>query len=1155
MHAQALKLMVSSFKFFSRINFIRLGVLCFALYGSIGSAQAQNQGEGSISLYPAGTTHGGGRAFLMSKLVDEVFNPFATPGRMMVYAREGDIIYVGSSVQGTDGGTIRLYPPNGRGASATKYYTSGNSTTVGRIDNRAQELIGPKVQTNAALAGYVPYAQTVAAGEEGVWIIEFHSKNTGGTTTQTGMNVLSVDDWRTAQDDANTGTAFIAAWNVAVWGDPDGPGSVTQKQFIPGRLFTQVFAGSISGNNPGFYGNFKVITKDGFVYSVDNNGQNGLSFNFFVNNKGVVNHVTTDPTPTYLSLGSSTLATIQPKIWDPRDFDDDVNNNVTHKMFYGLPDRYMPTTTSIWNIDAGTTKSDYWLKPIRVNPVMTDLSFVGAEGTQGQAGSKGGFVVFNSNVNGIYEITIPLNSPYTTRILKGPAVLGLNRIYWDGKDQNGTQVASGISVSSITTQLSGAEVHFPLIDVENNPNGVKIQLLDNDQNLFSPTKDVVYWDNTGTTLSGTNPPIQHFNNTTSGSHSAAGNGHKWGIAGVYPSTAGGNNFGDAKTVDTWSYAPGEKQTLSGIVIDIKEADLEVVGVTKTSAATSIGLSGTTTATYEITIKNNGPTAATVERAATFFCYVPLGISINPANVVFTTSDGAVLRGSATFTGLPSVNMYKVQVDMPTGAQAKFTIPVTMISATPTNKINVWGAIMRNVDVSDPNATNLDYVNIPSPRDPFEEANGIQQRVDNLNLNATNIPTYFPTLANVSGPNYTNNIKYHQALTSNNVATTTLSIVKTGSRVSAANGAVSTFSITVKNTGSTVTATNTILTDNLTGTKFSFTNLPANYYVTQGSISFASNTITWNIGSLAPQATATIVFKTTNNTATDNATLRTNKASVVANEALVVENSVELSSSVTEVDMRLQKTVANHADADKVVFTISLNRVSASGSSTVTVTDLLPKGYTYVSHSASVGNATLDAVNGLTWSPGAISDGTTKTLTITATVNAPTYSQDEYVNTARIATTSTPDSDLSNNSASAEIKADLSVIKTVDQPIPVVATNVVFTLTAKNSSTSNHATGVKVSDILPSGFTYVSNLPSTGTFDSATGIWTIGRLAASGTATLNITATVKSNGSYVNTAVISGGQDDSNLVNNVSTITLVPRNGLLITNPNIYQRIR
>jgi uncharacterized repeat protein (TIGR01451 family) len=1154
MQAQAFKFSITNFTKSLNFNLISFWLVLFLLCFNVQLIYAQNQGEGSISLYPAGKQ--GGRAFLMSKSVDEVFNPFATPGRMFVYVREGDIIYVGSSVQGTDGGTIRLYPPNGRGASPTKYYTSGNSTTVGRIADRSQELIGPKIQVNAALAGYVPYAQTVASGEEGVWTIEFHSRNIAtGTTGQTGMNVLADSEWRTAQDDVGTGTAFIAAWNVAVWGDPDGPGSITAKQFIPGRLFTQVFAGSINGANPGFYGDFKVITKDGFVYDVDNNGQNGLSFNFYVNNKGVVNNITTDPTPTYLSLGSSALATIQPKIWDPRDFDDDVNNNITHKMFYGLPDRYMPKISSVWDIANNITKSDYWLKPVRINPVMTDLSFVGAEGTQGQAGSKGGFVVFNSNVNGIYEITIPLSSPYTTRILKGPAVLGLNRVYWDGKDQNGTQVASGISVSSITTQLSGAEVHFPLIDVENNPNGVKIQLLDNDQNLFSPTKDVVYWDNTGLTLGGTNPPVQQFNNNTSGSHSV-GSGHKWGTAGVFPSTAGANtNFGDAKTVDTWSYAPGEKQTLTGVVIDIKSSDLEVVSLAKTSAATSIGLSGTTTATYEVVIKNSGPIAATVEKAATFFFYVPLGISINPANVVFTTADGAVLRGSATFTSLSAVNMYKVQVDMPINAQAKFTIPIAMISATPTNKINAWGAIMRNVDVSDPNATNLDYVNIPSPRDPFEEANGIQQLVENLNLNATNIATAFPTLANTSGPNYTNNIKYHQALTSNNVATTTLSIVKTGSRVNATSGSAATFSITVKNTGNTVTATNTVLTDALGVTKYTFTNLPANYYVSQGTISFASNTITWNIGSLAPQATATIVFKTINSTNTDNTGNRTNSASVVANEALLVSSSIELTSNVAATDFRVQKTVSNHVDADKVIFTISLNRVSGSTSNTVTVSDLLPKGYTYVSHSTATGTATLDAVNGLIWSPGAINDATVRTLTITATVNAPTGSQDEYVNTTRILTSSTPDSDLSNNTASAEINADLSVIKTVDQPIPVIATNVVFTLTAKNSATSQHATGVKVSDILPSGYTYVSNLPSTGTFDSSTGIWTIGRLAAAGTATLNITATVKATGSYVNTGVISGGQDDSNLVNNVSTITIVPRNGLLITNPNIYQRIR
>ncbi len=51
-----------------------------------------------------------------------------------------------------------------------------------------------------------------------------------------------------------------------------------------------------------------------------------------------------------------------------------------------------------------------------------------------------------------------------------------------------------------------------------------------------------------------------------------------------------------------------------------------------------------------------------------------------------------------------------------------------------------------------------------------------------------------------------------------------------------------------------------------------------------------------------------------------------------------------------------------------------------------------------------------------------------------------------------------------------------------------------------------ATGVTVTDLLPGSFTYVSSLPSVGTYDDGTGVWDIGDLASGATATLRITVT-------------------------------------------------
>ena len=58
-------------------------------------------------------------------------------------------------------------------------------------------------------------------------------------------------------------------------------------------------------------------------------------------------------------------------------------------------------------------------------------------------------------------------------------------------------------------------------------------------------------------------------------------------------------------------------------------------------------------------------------------------------------------------------------------------------------------------------------------------------------------------------------------------------------------------------------------------------------------------------------------------------------------------------------------------------------------------------------------------------------------------------------------------------------ADIAIAKSVDNPTPVVGTNVTFTVTATNNGPSN-ATGVQVTDLLPAGLTFVSAAPSVGT---------------------------------------------------------------------------
>ncbi|MFT3705609.1 MAG: Ig-like domain-containing protein [Agriterribacter sp.] len=124
--------------------------------------------------------------------------------------------------------------------------------------------------------------------------------------------------------------------------------------------------------------------------------------------------------------------------------------------------------------------------------------------------------------------------------------------------------------------------------------------------------------------------------------------------------------------------------------------------------------------------------------------------------------------------------------------------------------------------------------------------------------------------------------------------------------------------------------------------------------------------------------------------------------------------------------------------------------------------------------------------------------------------------------------------------------DRKITKTVNDTKPAINSSVTFTLTATNIGLGS-ALGVSVSDLLPSGYTYTSNTASTGTsYNSSTGLWSIGTMASNGSATLSIVAKVNASGNYTNTAIISGTQTDANTTNDTATVTTTPITTISLT---------
>ena len=241
-------------------------------------------------------------------------------------------------------------------------------------------------------------------------------------------------------------------------------------------------------------------------------------------------------------------------------------------------------------------------------------------------------------------------------------------------------------------------------------------------------------------------------------------------------------------------------------------------------------------------------------------------------------------------------------------------------------------------------------------------------------------------------------------------------------------------------------------------------------------------------------------------------------------------------TTTSADLSVTKVVDNGTpiEGDTIVYTITVTNIGPSDATTVSVADQLPAGVTYASDD---GAGAYNSGTGV-WTIGALANGASTTLNITATVDAGTAGT-TITNTATVSLTET-DPNGANDSASVDVtvsaSADLAMTKAVDNATPLEGDTIVYTLTVSNNG-PNDATGVSVNDTLPAGVTYVSD-DSAGAY--AGGVWTIGNLLNAATATLNITVTVDAGtvGTTINnTATVSGAEIDPAAANDSATASI------------------
>jgi uncharacterized repeat protein (TIGR01451 family) len=386
-----------------------------------------------------------------------------------------------------------------------------------------------------------------------------------------------------------------------------------------------------------------------------------------------------------------------------------------------------------------------------------------------------------------------------------------------------------------------------------------------------------------------------------------------------------------------------------------------------------------------------------------------------------------------------------------------------------------------------------------------------------------------------------------------VATTTadIAITKSVDVATTHEGATVHYTLTATDNGP-ATSTDVVATDTLPS-GLTFVNATA----TAGT-SYSSSTGTWTIGTLASGSSATLTIAANVNTGTASSTI-TNTATItenasttdpnLANNTATASTYVEPNPSGTcSVATAIAETVSNPTPnvGDTITYTLA-GAPAFTAPTHMIVTDLLPfLDLTFVS--ASTSDGTYASSTGI-WDLGTLNGSSTISLGITATVDPSAAGKTitmnpsvEYIQSNCTQTSAVTGTTIVVQSpVTATTTADVAIVKTADVTSTFEGSIVHYTLAVSANGPAT-STGVVANDVLPSTLTFVSAAASEGSYASSTGVWTLGDMDASSSATLTIAAKVNSgtaSSTITNTGTVSesASSTDPDLANNSSSVSI------------------
>ncbi|MEI2770081.1 MAG: hypothetical protein V9G98_04870 [Candidatus Competibacter sp.] len=837
---------------------------------------------------------------------------------------------------------------------------------------------------------------------------------------------------------------------------------------LEGRLFTYAWAGFTSANNRPVYSTHYYVTNDGYRYSQDLRGldPNGYvlyanSFGFLDNGQPLYKDLRTMGTgtqtqfalidPTLLSPGVTTQIAQYPIF-----FSDVSNNAEVEKVLAALN---IPLTPP--------------------SPTVSNLSFSGhLVGSTTTVGAGGTFTFTTTNTI-TYQIVVSRNGAdfdpmnVNNAVLTGIAGTGTHNVNWDGKDNSGVNFPAGGPYTFRVLGRNG-EVHFPIIDAENNPGaGPTITRL-NGTNFGDRT---VYYDDRGyRTRSGN--LVGNLNGTLCPTASPAAPTVPASLLGVDSSTnyrnwasgsnansdcASGAGWGDAKGLNLWTYFSTAPQsntlTINPIVVDV---------ATSVSAPSTATAGNTVQGTFSFA--NNGNSTANG---------VTYGLTLSPG------------LGPVTFSNLP------------VGTTASYN-----------------------------NATGV----VTFGGTPLPVTLGAGQSIPYMTFSYT-APSTGPVAATTTIAT-TNNDTYpanNTATVSTGIGQTdvltTVSVPATAAAGSTVSG---TFTFGNNGAGAAAGVTYTATVDSGTCPQsFQFTSLPTNVTATcsGGTISFTGLPSSLAAGqsfnfdfTYAMPASGSIPINTSINTTSSDANLANNSASGSTMTSMVsmsgtVFADIDGSGVQNGSEVGINAGGLNAIVVDSTGKVLAVAPVDSNGSWTTNV----PAGANYSAYITAASPTV-----GSTVTP-------TATLPTGWSVSGENISGVVDGTPNGILTGIDASATVSGLNFGIQQSADLSLTKAVDKATPVNGDQITYTLTVANAGPAQ-ATGVTVADTLPAGkVTFVS--ASAGCSHSG-GVVTCGpaSVTAGGDVQFQITVTVTdATGGLSNAAQITAAdQPDPNSTPNNGT---------------------